>query len=149
MRSAVYAFGITMYELVSRKEPYSDIGINIEEILSLIAQTGPVEAPVRPDIPPSCPEELSKIIHDCWSQYAHNRPCFHVLAARARVLDLSAMGLGVGPVKKIILDMYPKHVSLGCVCVYVCMYLCMYVSNVCMYMYICLRYVPHTCESWF
>jgi hypothetical protein len=118
----VYAFGITLYELISRNEPYSSHeGQNFDDILPLVANPGPDSSLVRPEIPPSCPEELRKIIKECWAHHAQDRPTFDDLALRARALDLTAVGIGPGSVQEILYDMFPKHVSMhGCVCVNVC-----------------------------
>jgi len=115
MHAAVYAFGITLYELIARKEPYGSYECeHFDDILPLVANPGPDSSLVRPEIPASCPEELCKIIKECWAHHAHERPTFDQLAVRARALDLTAVGIGNGtaPVQEILYDMFPKHVSL-------------------------------------
>ncbi len=124
----MYAFGITIYELISRKEPYSDTEY-FDDILPLVANPGPDSSLVRPELPDSCPEELRKIIKECWAHYPDNRPTFEELGTRARCIDLSVFGMGTGTVQDILLDMYPPHVSSvwKCVCVCVCACMCVYI----------------------
>jgi hypothetical protein len=112
---AVYAFGITVCELISRKEPYSTFdGQTFEEIRALVSNPGPDSSLIRPHIPDSCPEELRKIIQECWAHHADNRPTFVHLAMRVRSLDLSAFGTGSDNVHDILFDMYPPHVRITC-----------------------------------
>ncbi len=115
----MYAFGIILYELISRKEPYSEINQRFDDILPLVANPGLGNQVVRPEIPPECPKELSDMMQECWSHTPAERPTFERLAQRARVLDLTTIGMGRDAVQELFDDMYPKHVS----CIHACMHI--------------------------
>ncbi|KAM9977831.1 hypothetical protein ACTFIR_011705 [Dictyostelium discoideum] len=64
----VYAFGIVLWEIISRKEPYENI--NSWSIPVLVAKGE------RPTIPADCPSEYSKLIKACWIDKSKKRPSF-------------------------------------------------------------------------
>jgi hypothetical protein len=108
----VYAFSIIVSELVSRREPYSRPGGHtFEDIALLVMNRGADGALVRPEVPASCPEELFKVMRECWAHSPAERPTFNQLADHCKALDLAAMGTGTFPARELLLDLYPKHVS--------------------------------------
>ncbi|EAL63927.1 LIM-type zinc finger-containing protein [Dictyostelium discoideum AX4] len=64
----VYAFGIVLWEIIARKEPYENI--NSWSIPVLVAKGE------RPTIPADCPSEYSKLIKACWTDKPKKRPSF-------------------------------------------------------------------------
>ncbi|KAM9998727.1 hypothetical protein ACTFIY_008379 [Dictyostelium cf. discoideum] len=64
----VYAFGIVLWEIIARKEPYENI--NSWSIPVLVAKGD------RPTIPADCPSEYSKLIKACWTDKPKKRPSF-------------------------------------------------------------------------
>ncbi len=71
-KSDIYAYGIILWELLTRKHPFEDWGFNfmfeLEDAVKLEKK--------RPDIPPECPEQLAKLVRDCWEDDPTLRPSF-------------------------------------------------------------------------
>ena len=65
--SDVYAFGIVLWEIFTRKDVYPLL--SAPQIIAKVANEG-----LRPLVPPGCPWE--DIMRKCWSQRAANRPPF-------------------------------------------------------------------------
>eukprot|EP01129_Flabellula_baltica_P015733 TRINITY_DN8114_c0_g1_i1.p1 TRINITY_DN8114_c0_g1~~TRINITY_DN8114_c0_g1_i1.p1 ORF type:complete len:1122 (+),score=231.22 TRINITY_DN8114_c0_g1_i1:81-3446(+) len=65
----VYSFGIILWEIVARDEPFSDVS--------------PISIPLyvirgeRPVIPKYCDEKLKKLIKRCWAKNPSKRPSFN------------------------------------------------------------------------
>ncbi|KAN0006671.1 hypothetical protein ACTFIU_003387 [Dictyostelium citrinum] len=64
----VYAFGIVLWEIIARKEPYENV--NSWSIPVMVAKGE------RPTIPSDCPSEYSKLIKACWADKPKKRPSF-------------------------------------------------------------------------
>ena len=79
--SDVYSFGMCLYELVSKHEPYVDElkHMRLDELLVRVSD--PAD-PLRPCAPPwdthakqfSCPMELLELMSECWHQNPLRRP---------------------------------------------------------------------------
>ena len=63
--SDMFAFGITMWEILTRKNPYD--GADANEIKSAVMQGE------REEIPPTCPPKYGALIKGCWAQKPENR----------------------------------------------------------------------------
>jgi hypothetical protein len=61
--SDVYAFGITLYEACSRREPYE--GEDGHAVLRAVADPNMVQ-PKRPVIPQGCPVLMAGLMQECW-----------------------------------------------------------------------------------
>ena len=74
--SDVYAFAITMHELMTHEKPWHTL-----ESKSMIS--GEVARGNRPRVPESCESEAPAgwcpLMHACWSQDAEARPSFEVV----------------------------------------------------------------------
>jgi hypothetical protein len=86
--SDVFSIGIVLWELVVRaikreyERPYQEYP-NLKFDFQIIIQTA--KKGLRPTIPPSCPEQFSSLIQECWAQSVDQRPsCKKIL----EVLDV-------------------------------------------------------------
>lgn len=66
----VYSFGIVLWEIYSRKEPFSQFR-NYQKFKEAV-----VKQRVRPRIPDECPESLRQLIERCWNADPLLRPDF-------------------------------------------------------------------------
>jgi len=68
----VYSYGIILWELWSRKTPYSDIsGYSVKQIMYKVSNEG-----LRPQIPEKCPETMCDLMKKCWDDNPDERPTF-------------------------------------------------------------------------
>src|SRR5437899_2436521 len=70
----VYSYGVTLWELSTRRVPYEDHSLPM--IQSLVAQGD------RLSIPESVPGYMVALISDCWHQNPEKRPSFSVVVER-------------------------------------------------------------------
>ncbi|KAN0042573.1 hypothetical protein ACTA71_011381 [Dictyostelium dimigraforme] len=77
----VYAFGIVLWEIIARKEPYENI--NSWSIPVMVAKGE------RPTIPADCPSEYSKLIKACWADKPKKRPSFKEICDSLKKLSES------------------------------------------------------------
>ena len=80
--SDVYSFGIMLFEVYSRKDPYE--GEDYKCVLRLVRD--PV-VNKRPPVPDSCPSSIASIMEDCLVNRPEGRPTFEEL-------DLRLKGMG-------------------------------------------------------
>lgn len=91
----VYSFGVVMWEIWSRKEPYSHLeGNNSLSIMFHCAQGGRPLLPTSPewreaygDVPPPPPEPMpgwADLMLECWDRDPDRRPGFDIICRRLR-----------------------------------------------------------------
>ena len=68
----VYSFGIVLWQLITRSVPFA--------AMTPIQTAYAVAHGHRPEIPPSTPRELRKIVESCWDEDSQKRPSFLVVA---------------------------------------------------------------------
>jgi serine/threonine protein kinase len=90
----VYSFGITLSEVFSRAEPYSDSPLTAQEILLRVV--GPAQRkqddppPLRPIIADSVPPAFADLMRRCWHAEPLVRPCMAAIAAELRLASDAA-----------------------------------------------------------
>mmetsp|Transcript_13182 Transcript_13182/g.31588 ORF Transcript_13182/g.31588 Transcript_13182/m.31588 type:complete len:1491 (+) Transcript_13182:121-4593(+) len=65
----IYAFGMIIYEIYSRKIPYE--GLHPRKVLRKVCDP---RINYRPKIPGTCPKRMAEITTKCWSSNIRNRP---------------------------------------------------------------------------
>ena len=81
--SDVYAFGIVLYELYSRKEPYE--GEHHEDVLRLVADK---TVNKRPPVPSACPHDAADLMTACLRSVPEERPSAEDIDIRLKMLDV-------------------------------------------------------------
>jgi guanylate cyclase, other len=103
--SDIYAFGIILYEVYSRSDPYCDETEGASKILKQIAEEGK-----RPPVPPSSPAEVQSLMTSCLLDQPDQRPTAEEIDIRLR----RAAADQVAPkrdVKMSLFDMFPPHIA--------------------------------------
>jgi serine/threonine protein kinase len=67
MASDVYAFGIILWEVMTRKEVF--VGLTANQIIARV-----VKSELRPTVPEDC--LLAELMQSCWAQNPADRPAF-------------------------------------------------------------------------
>lgn len=84
--SDVYAFGILLYEVFSRKEPYE--GENPSEVLELVADDSIGK---RPPVPPHCTTEATNLMKSCLLANPVDRPTAKEIDIQLRMFDKAVL----------------------------------------------------------
>jgi len=77
-KSDVYAFGVLLFEMLTRQEPYSHVTDDVASVLEQVADLSRVE-PFRPFLPPNMPSPMSDLIRSCWHPDPERRPSFDII----------------------------------------------------------------------
>ncbi len=114
----MYSFGIILYELYSRKDPYE--GENPSTVLDGICNRNINK---RPPVPAGCPPKVAEIMQECIDANPEKRPTFEEIDLRIRRLDSenvepteSSFGHRL-PKKRtsmeeeLLMEVFPKHVA--------------------------------------
>jgi len=117
--SDVYSFGIILYELYSRQDPYE--GENPTRVLDEIVDK---KINKRPPVPEGCPAKIAEIMKECVDANPEKRPTFEEIDLRIMRLDsenVEPVRFGSGhhhiPKKTytseqdLIHQVFPKHVA--------------------------------------
>ena len=114
--SDVYSFGIILYEVYSRKDPYENE--SFDEVLQQVAD---LTVNKRPPIPQACPTEIQYIMTECLKADPRIRPTFQQLDLRLKGLDWSNAEPGetlfsmqakkVRQTDSLLLEVFPQHVA--------------------------------------
>jgi len=116
--SDVYSFGIILYELYSRKDPYE--GEDPTQVLKLVVDK---YINKRPPVPVGCPSKVAEIMNECLGANPEKRPTFEEIDLRIQRLDSENVEPGevVGHQlhtknkernrEELIHQVFPKHVA--------------------------------------
>ncbi|CAB9528704.1 activated protein kinase catalytic subunit alpha-1 [Seminavis robusta] len=112
--SDVYAFGITLYEVFSRKDPYE--GENPKEVLKLVADPSVGK---RPPVPMDCPAQIVGLMSDCLVEDPQERPSFEEVDMRLKRMDIAKVETRRKSKRRSVtgtislFDIFPEHIALA------------------------------------
>jgi len=117
VKSDVYAFGVTLFEIITRKEPFE--GQEVVAVLQRVIDNSLPDSENRPEIPSSCPAVIATEMRRCWSFEPADRPNFHDLHTWVLTLDASSIltkpsesGVSAPLSQQVtLLSKFPPHVS--------------------------------------
>lgn len=109
----VYSFGIVLYEVYSRKEPY-----NNEDVKLVLKDIKDPKIQKRPPFPPGCSPDICGLMRDCWQEYPFQRPAADEIDNRlkrltvemAEPLQLTNMKNAVRN-EELLSKVFPKHIA--------------------------------------
>lgn len=114
-KSDIYSFGILLYEVYSRKDPYSDEFGSEEDILKRISDP---EINLRPTIPYTCPGKAKTLIVECWSPLQQERPTFEELDLQLKRMNTDSLSPNVpeqsqalSKTNSLLHTMFPEHIA--------------------------------------
>ncbi|KAL6070956.1 Serine/threonine-protein kinase HT1 [Balamuthia mandrillaris] len=87
----VYSYGIILWELLTREEPFREITPAFQLPVKVIEG-------VRPKVPPNCPPTYAKLMEQCWHPDPSKRPTFSEVFRRLeRMIKEEVVGKKAGP----------------------------------------------------
>ena len=109
--SDVYAFGMILYEVFSRKDPYE--GENHRQVLAAIADESKNKSP---PVPKGCPPETAELMTACLRAKPADRPTFEEIDVRLKLIDASKFETGTPRSRAdysadLLSHIFPKHVA--------------------------------------
>ncbi len=78
----VYAFGVLLYELLSRRLLSSTLDPELEEGAALLVFAEAAAAGYRPPLPRHWPSPVTELVTTCWAAEPHERPRMQEVAEK-------------------------------------------------------------------
>lgn len=107
----VYSFGIILYEVYARRDPYEDEG-GVSEVLRLVADKSIQK---RPQAPLNMPDKVKSLMVDCVEDDSTKRPTFEEMDTRLKRIDaetdLSQVAPGRMNTQISLFDIFPRHIA--------------------------------------
>jgi len=117
--SDCFSFGIMLYEIYSRKEPYE--GEDPQLVLQQVCNPGINK---RPPIPPTCPAKISEIMIECVHMDPARRPSFGDIDDELKRLNVDSVEPGLNVIsmqiskqsrlcknETLLLEVFPKRIA--------------------------------------
>jgi guanylate cyclase len=113
LKSDVYAFGIMVWEVYARQDPY--VGEDPDAVLKQVANVHATPE-TRPEIPEDCPLQVQEIMKAAWHNDPTLRPAFSELEKMLQRLDTNSKGTRVNGgdeenQTRLLNDVFPKHIA--------------------------------------
>lgn len=106
-KTDVYSFGIILYEVYSRKDPYERE--NPADVLRLVADKSVRK---RPLVPKNMPPQIKSLMADCIEEGTEKRPTFEEIDIRVKRVDEAVdPGQGKGTTAISLFDIFPRHIA--------------------------------------
>lgn len=80
-KADVYSFAMVLFEIVSQEVPFEDLEGKQVQVAVMKG-----ERPDRDALPPECPEELERLMQQCWAQSPDYRPSFPIISKALEVI---------------------------------------------------------------
>lgn len=105
--SDMYSFGIILYEVYSRQDPY--LGEDVKEVLRLVAD--PL-VNKRPPFPRGCPGQIQSLMTDCLMGEPNKRPTAEELDTRLKRIEILESPQEKNKSSSMSLfDIFPRHIA--------------------------------------
>lgn len=116
VESDAYAFGMIIWEVYSRADPFAEENSSVVDILQMVADPKVKKRPVVPD---SCPPKAAAIMSDCWENDPSRRPTFAELDLQLNRLDAIAVeplgaekkGRDKDRANNLLFEVFPRHIA--------------------------------------
>ncbi|CAM9664554.1 unnamed protein product, partial [Ectocarpus sp. 8 AP-2014] len=82
----VYSFGVVLWQIVARKQPFK--GLTPLQAAFSVARQG-----LRPQIPPSAPPAVARLIRRCWHRSPDSRPSFSQIRSELPEIERQMLSL--------------------------------------------------------
>jgi len=119
VKTDVYSFGVTLYELLTRKEPYEEY-TDVDSVIEMLEHPL-LDPPLRPTIPEGLPDDAAAIMCACWHPNPDLRPSFQQIKRMVSELNLKDLDVwlaretggakGKRTANQLLYDVFPPHIA--------------------------------------